>query len=475
MSVQKFSLRGQRRFAPIALGALVIILPPGQIGFQDLGALLARRPAVAERWHNHVIASPFGTIHAARFSMPSPIGTAMPHAPLYALVNFDPSDVTASIGAEPLGDANAPLRFPTVNRKAKRDSLISRSRQPLPPLPPALPIEPVPQGQADAPLKSDEAEGRFEPYSEYEFGGVPDEGPPSSSIELPYADIPPANLSPSATDAGNGKTSGRIFFGADPMASEQEQIKPWAPGEAPVVMAARTSGDPDIKESALVSPGMSVDRNGGESIAKKGEVTGIDQRPHSPAERLALTGSARAKAERCLANAVYFESRGEAVKGQIAVAQVVMNRVFSPFYPNDVCDVVYQNAHRHLACQFTFACDGIPDVVTEPDAWARAQHIARDMLDGKLWMPEVAKATHYHAYWVHPDWVNEMKKIYKLGVHTFYRPRAWGDGSDEPTWGDAKLTEQEAIKEEQEHPVSHSLEWLRSEEGQAYARKNARK
>ena len=65
------------------------------------------------------------------------------------------------------------------------------------------------------------------------------------------------------------------------------------------------------------------------------------------------------------------------------------------------------------------------------------------MLDGKLWMPEVAKSTHYHAYWVHPDWVSEMKRIYKLGVHTFYRPRAWGDGSDEPNWGDAKTTEAE--------------------------------
>ena len=116
----------------------------------------------------------------------------------------------------------------------------------------------------------------------------------------------------------------------------------------------------------------------------------------------------------------------------------MLNRVFSPFYPNDVCGVVYQNASRHLACQFTFACDGIPDVIAEPDAYARAKRIAADMLDGKLWMPQVAKATHYHAYWVHPDWVNEMKKIYKLGVHTFYRPRAWGDGSDEPTWGDAK-------------------------------------
>ena len=53
-------------------------------------------------------------------------------------------------------------------------------------------------------------------------------------------------------------------------------------------------------------------------------------------------------------------------------------------------------------------------------------------------MPEVSKSTHYHAYWVRPDWVNEMKKVYKLGVRTFYRPRAWGDGEDEPTWGDPR-------------------------------------
>jgi len=424
--------RRRRGLALIGFGALVFALLPNSIGFQDLGALLLRQPGVAARAHRHVIASPFGTIHAATFSLPRPIGTAIPHPPLYALANFDPADIAGSIASQFLGDPTAPLQFPTVNRKSKRDSVLARPREPLPPLPPLPATEPAAPAQAGAPLKSDEAGDRFDPYSDYEFAAVRDEQLTSPEIEPALAENSPGR-----------KDGSRIYFGADPLAAVQEPITPWAPGEAPMVTA---SGDRDLKQSALAPPLAGGADNAGESIASKGEVTGVEQRPKSPAERLALTGKARAKAEKCLANAVYFEARGEPVRGQIAVAQVVMNRVFSPFYPNDICDVVYQNANRHLACQFTFACDGIPDVVTEPDAWTRAKRIARDMLDGKLWMPEVAKSTHYHAYWVHPDWVNEMKKIYKLGVHTFYRPRAWGDGSDEPIWGDAVSTAEEIKK-----------------------------
>ena len=127
----------------------------------------------------------------------------------------------------------------------------------------------------------------------------------------------------------------------------------------------------------------------------------------------------------------------------MAVAQVVMNRVFSGYYPNSVCGVVYQSSGRHR-CKFSFSCDGIPDVIREPDAWERAQKIAAETLDGKLWLPEVGKATHYHAYWVHPSWVHEMTKLYKLGVHTFYRPKHWGDGADAPEWGDAAATAEAA-------------------------------
>jgi spore germination cell wall hydrolase CwlJ-like protein len=423
---------------------MALAVLPSTIGFQDLGALLVRQPGVAARWHEHLIASPFGTIHAAMFSLPRPIGTSIPHPPIYALANFDPTDVTASIGSQPLGDPTAPLQFPKVNRKTKGDSMLSRARPPMPPLPQVLSVQPMPDTDVMAALKSDDG-GRFDRYADYEFAMAPDSEQASPDVDLPYADIPPANLTPQGPRRPAGKSAARLYFGSDPLASVQEQIAPWAPGQAPVVLASHATGDPDIKQSAL-TPLHGDEDKPGESVASKGVVTGVEQRPKSPAERLGLSGKSRAKSEKCLANAVYFESRGEPVRGQIAVAQVVMNRVFSPFYPKTVCDVVYQNANRHNACQFTFACDGIPDIVTEPEAWERAKRIARDMLDGKLWMPEVAKSTHYHAFWVHPSWVGEMKKMYKLGVHTFYRPRAWGDGSDEPHWGDAKTTAEEAKK-----------------------------
>ena len=89
----------RKRRVRICLGALALVLLPSQIGLQDLGALLAHQPGVIERAREHLIASPFGTIHAAMFSLPRPIGTAIPHPPIYALANFDPADITGSIGA----------------------------------------------------------------------------------------------------------------------------------------------------------------------------------------------------------------------------------------------------------------------------------------------------------------------------------------------------------------------------------------
>src|SRR6185437_11038380 len=199
-----------------------------------------------------------------------------------------------------------------------------------------------------------------------------------------------------------------LYFGTASLGAAAESMERWQPGEEPIIVTP-DAVDPDMKKTASLpvrsDPVSRADENG-ESIAAKGEVNTDNQHTMTPAERLGLfDAKVRAKSEKCLAEAVYFEARGEAVRGQIAVAQVVMNRAFSGFYPTTVCGVVYQNKHHHMACQFTFACDNVPDVVREPDMWDRARKIAKAMLDGQLWLPEVGKSTHYHAYWVHPSWV----------------------------------------------------------------------
>jgi spore germination cell wall hydrolase CwlJ-like protein len=245
----------------------------------------------------------------------------------------------------------------------------------------------------------------------------------------------------------------RLYFGGDPMGQTLGALKSWEPGEEPKVETVIVTVDPDVRTAALTAEPPSPDRPpqasegaANETIASKGEVTGEGRRPMSPAERLKLDEQGRAKTEKCLAEAIYFESRGEPVRGQIAVAQVVVNRAFSGYYPATVCGVVYQNSHRYLACQFTFACDGVRDVVTEPEQWDRAKKVAKEMLDGRLWLPEVNRSTHYHATYVRPYWVREMKKMYKTGLHVFYRPRQWGDGSEVPSWGTAEETAEIAAK-----------------------------
>lgn len=125
--------------------------------------------------------------------------------------------------------------------------------------------------------------------------------------------------------------------------------------------------------------------------------------------------------QRCLAEAVYFEARSEPEDGQAAVAQVILNRVRSGLYPASVCGVVYQNRHRHLACQFTFACEGRALRVTEIDAWDAAKRVARDVTDGRTYLADVGGSTHYHADYVRPYWARRLRKMDVIGRHVFYQ------------------------------------------------------
>jgi hypothetical protein len=131
----------------------------------------------------------------------------------------------------------------------------------------------------------------------------------------------------------------------------------------------------------------------------------------------------------CMATAIYFEARGESYRGQVAVGQVVMNRVAHRLYPDTICAVVFQNQNQRNACQFSFACDGIPEHVDDPKAWKQAMDIARDVISGKDYLPEVGYATHYHATYVSPHWAPRMKKVTKIGMHVFYQfKRGWKFG-----------------------------------------------
>lgn len=130
--------------------------------------------------------------------------------------------------------------------------------------------------------------------------------------------------------------------------------------------------------------------------------------------------------QKCLANGIYFEARSESVRGQAAVAQVILNRVRNPAYPNSICGVVYQNDSWFNRCQFSFACDGRKKRIDSPAAYKTAQDIAMAVTAGKIFIPEVGSSTHYYAQYVHPGWARTMHKMTKIGLHIFYRTYGGG-------------------------------------------------
>ncbi len=123
---------------------------------------------------------------------------------------------------------------------------------------------------------------------------------------------------------------------------------------------------------------------------------------------------------KCLSEALYFEARGETVKGQFAVAEVIMNRVKSSRFPGSMCSVINQGTGRKYQCQFTYTCDGSAEVIGEPRAYDGVAKIARAVLDGKA--PRLTDgATYYHTTAVKPRWSRVFTRTAKIGVHLFYR------------------------------------------------------
>ncbi|MDA9566563.1 cell wall hydrolase [Planktomarina temperata] len=123
----------------------------------------------------------------------------------------------------------------------------------------------------------------------------------------------------------------------------------------------------------------------------------------------------------CLSEAIYFEARGEPVEGQFAVAEVILNRVDSPKFPNSICKVVRQGTGRKHACQFSYNCDGKLEYIANGSAYDQAKRVARVSMDRKT-RPLTKGATFYHATFVSPSWARSFQHVATIGVHKFYKP-----------------------------------------------------
>ena len=138
------------------------------------------------------------------------------------------------------------------------------------------------------------------------------------------------------------------------------------------------------------------------------------------AKLLSLPVPKSGKQMSCLAEALYFEARGEPITGQLAVGEVILNRVEDSRYPSSICKVINQGTGRRFACQFTYTCDGKLETVHERKAYEMALKLAKILItthDRKL----TKGSTHYHSNYVNPKWSKKFERVAKYGRHIFYR------------------------------------------------------
>ncbi len=135
------------------------------------------------------------------------------------------------------------------------------------------------------------------------------------------------------------------------------------------------------------------------------------------------------RALKCLSDAIYYEAANEPDDGQRAVAQVIINRMRHPTYPNSICGVIYQGSERRTGCQFSYSCDGSMARTPARPAYLRGQRVALAAISGSVYAP-VGMATHYHATYVYPYWAPSLNYLGTIGAHRFY---SWKGSAGRPS------------------------------------------
>ncbi|KGF70983.1 ATP-binding protein [Hoeflea sp. BAL378] len=368
-----------RLSAPVILGLAAFVLTPTITSHADMATMLAGSDGADGRWKTALTASPAGSIQAAELEFTDPIMTSsIASGAGVTLPNGDKIAFMGKIGAaDPRPDAER------VTRSLKKGRVIA--------------VAPV------------------QPPKDFSAGSV---------LERQSNLLQPALDQTNAMAFLKPDIRGKEFKIATTFFARGKQ-KP-AP-QVPAMLASLVTNDnPDILATAYAPPAPDYAKQSPFSsvlteVTPRGRfIPPVTEEDHRWAGT-ALPASVFSEAEqRCLAAGIYFEARGESVKGQAAVAQVILNRVRNPTYPNTVCGVVYQNDDWRNRCQFSFACDGIKDRVRSPKHWNMAEEIALATTAGKIWLTEVGSSTHYHATYVRPPWAKRMRKVGKIGLHVFY-------------------------------------------------------
>ncbi|MEE9432924.1 MAG: cell wall hydrolase [Sphingorhabdus sp.] len=161
--------------------------------------------------------------------------------------------------------------------------------------------------------------------------------------------------------------------------------------------------------------------------SKVADIRGIGGKANPFLARRGTTDYGRAL--KCLTDAIYYEAANEPDSGQRGVAQVIINRMRHPTYPNTVCGVIYQGSERRTGCQFSYACDGSTARRPNRFLWSRASRVAAQALGGYVHQP-VGMSTHYHATYVYPYWAPSLHFVGTIGAHRFYR---WKGSAGRPS------------------------------------------
>lgn len=365
--------------APMVFGLAAFLSTPTVTSHADMATMLAGSDGGDARWKTFLTASPAGSIQAAELEFADPILTSsIASGAGVTLPNGDKIAFQGKIGApDPRPDSER------VTRHLKQGRVIA--------------VAPV------------------QPPKDFSAGTVLER---QSSLLRPAADLDTAMAFLKPSIKGKEIEIAKAFYTSGERKSDPQ---------VPAILASLVTNDnPDILATAYAPPAPDYAKQSPFSsvlreVPQRGRfIPPVTKDDHDWAAT-ALPAKTFSEAEqRCLAAGIYFEARGESVKGQAAVAQVILNRVRNPTYPNTVCGVVYQNDNWRNRCQFSFACDGIKDRVRSPKHWNVAEEIALATTAGKIWLKEVGSSTHYHATYVRPPWAKRMRKVGKIGLHIFY-------------------------------------------------------